>query len=316
MDSDLVDLYPWRPDEEGTKSLDPWTKKDKKDFESRKNDLGKYYCYNLMGKHSSFDDSDEKELSPMQGPATGMQRLAIHVPGHQQEETRDDGLRKRGSSQPSAGPHKKTRPSKEALDAIWSFVSLCTTLDHQATSAKRKAFSKASSIKEAKAQIRTLTTEREQLKGEVLAARAKLEETAAAHAAQMEGQQSTAISKSEMDRYIIAGSDIGCTIEMQGLQALPGYALRSPSRGPRDVSALSNHHLTQGDLQHPRGTLRRLQDAKGILTPSSTPAGLDEEVPTEKEPKTPLGRGNSEGQSGDGTSTDSNASDGDKVNNA
>ncbi|CAI9108695.1 OLC1v1008362C1 [Oldenlandia corymbosa var. corymbosa] len=77
VDANFVSLFPWMSDEGGTISLDPWTKKDKKDIETRRRDLEKLagwkktYTYRQIASLSDRINSrnqDEEEQYAEEGP--------------------------------------------------------------------------------------------------------------------------------------------------------------------------------------------------------------------------------------------------------
>ncbi|CAI9115185.1 OLC1v1016023C1 [Oldenlandia corymbosa var. corymbosa] len=77
VDANFVSLFPWISDEGGTISLDPWTKKDKKDIETRRRDLEKLagwkktYTYRqiaLLSDRISTRNQDEEEQHAEEGP--------------------------------------------------------------------------------------------------------------------------------------------------------------------------------------------------------------------------------------------------------
>ncbi|CAI9106689.1 OLC1v1005896C1 [Oldenlandia corymbosa var. corymbosa] len=141
MDADFVSLFPWTSDEGGTINLDPWTKKDKKDIETRRGDLeklagwNKIYTYrqiaslsdmissrnqgifaNLMGKRSAFDYSDEEEQYPEERPQGTPPPEMGQAPSSQMTRARAESSRKRNSSGQTSGHQKRKREDPEVVE--------------------------------------------------------------------------------------------------------------------------------------------------------------------------------------------------------
>ncbi|CAI9094472.1 OLC1v1030218C1 [Oldenlandia corymbosa var. corymbosa] len=312
VDSNLVDLYSWKPDEGGKVSLDPWTKRDNKEMEARKADLGKLvgwkktYKYrkiaslsntissrifaNLMGKCSTFNDSDEEEPFP--------EKSLQETP----QCNRDNPIL------------IKILFVGQAVQAIGSFVIVCTNLERQVALARKKASNKASKAMDAETRLQALGKEKRRLEEDLSTMKGQLEDVTAAHNLQIEGLRATTIPKSDLLGVIRDDEreDIRGKAAVQGGKHFRdmNFALLPIMQQITKACATVSKPEDIADILGSLSFVFKMP--KGIQMPLGTPQGLDEE-PEAVEVETPP-KGNNSGSQGEGgTSTDSNTNNGDKL---
>ncbi|CAI9090703.1 OLC1v1025528C1 [Oldenlandia corymbosa var. corymbosa] len=94
---------------------------------------------------------------------------------------------------------------RQAVQAVNSFVTVCTDLERQLASARRKVASEAGKAREAKARLQALEEEKRRLEEDILTMRGQFEGVELAHNLQIESLQATIVPKSRLDKYILAG---------------------------------------------------------------------------------------------------------------
>ncbi|CAI9090076.1 OLC1v1024766C1 [Oldenlandia corymbosa var. corymbosa] len=94
---------------------------------------------------------------------------------------------------------------RQAVQAVNSFVTVCTDLERQLTSARRKVASEASKAGEAEARLQALEENQRRLEEDISRMRGQLEGMELTHSLQIESLQATSVPKSRLDAYILAG---------------------------------------------------------------------------------------------------------------
>ncbi|CAI9099870.1 OLC1v1036752C1 [Oldenlandia corymbosa var. corymbosa] len=125
VDANFVSLFPWTSDEGGTVSLDPWTKKDKKDIETRRRDLEKLagwkktYTYRQIASLSnriSSRNQDVEEQYAEEGPQEVAPPETGAASSVQTTRTPVEGSKRGSSSGQSSGHLKRKRGASEVVE--------------------------------------------------------------------------------------------------------------------------------------------------------------------------------------------------------
>ncbi|CAI9108390.1 OLC1v1007963C1 [Oldenlandia corymbosa var. corymbosa] len=125
VDANFVSLFPWTSDEGGTITLDPWTKKDKKDIETRRRDLEKLagwrktYTYRQITSLSdgiSSHNQDEEEQYAEEEPREVTPPETGAASSEQTTRTPVEGSKRGSSSGRSSGHLKRKRGASEVVE--------------------------------------------------------------------------------------------------------------------------------------------------------------------------------------------------------
>ncbi|CAI9099280.1 OLC1v1036068C1 [Oldenlandia corymbosa var. corymbosa] len=129
------------------------------------------------------------------------------------------------SELPEAGAARLEDGMRQAVQAVNTFVTICTGLGEQLASAQRTAASEANRARDAEVMFKAsegkrarLEEERKRLEEEVARMKAQLADAELTHRLQMESLLATSVPKSRLDTYILAG--------VQRYLGSPEFALR------------------------------------------------------------------------------------------
>ncbi|CAI9095274.1 OLC1v1031175C1 [Oldenlandia corymbosa var. corymbosa] len=189
---------------------------------------------------------------------------------------------------PATGMPRLEDGMRQAMQAVNSFVTVCTDLERQLASARTKAASEAGKAREAEARLQALEEEKRRLEEDISTMRGQFEGMELAYSLQIESLQATSVPKSHLDKYILAE---------QIAETCPTVSK------PEDIIDIPGS--LSFVFQMPRGT----------QTPLRTPPGPNEEPETVGHTPPPKGH-NSGSCGGGGNLTDSNTNSRDKVNDA